>query len=92
MSQFKEMFRPAKDAENSVPEDVAPDRASSPRLVDTASFGHAELAPRPTAIEQTGLSMDLLSDLTVKHLFNGGILTIAELTTSRGARSSRVGA
>ena len=80
MSRFKEVYRPEQDAENSVHDDVAPKRAESPCLVDAASLGHVALAPRPTTIEQTGLSMDLLADLIVKHLFNGGILTIAELT------------
>ncbi|MBT8441725.1 MAG: hypothetical protein KJO76_04995, partial [Gammaproteobacteria bacterium] len=80
MTELKELLRPARDAENSVRADVTPNQASSPEPVDAASLGHAELAPRPTTIEQTGLSMNLLADVTVKHLFNGGVLTIADLT------------
>lgn len=38
------------------------------------------LAPRPLRREDTGLSESFLADLLTKHLLEGGVLTIAELT------------
>jgi predicted ATPase with chaperone activity len=41
---------------------------------------HSAIAPRPTTIEETGLSENYLADLIAKHLLQGGALTIAELS------------
>jgi hypothetical protein len=42
------------------------------------------LAPRPGTVQQTGLSVDLLGDLTAKHLLGAGVLTFSELTSRLG--------
>ena len=40
---------------------------------------HQMIAPRPKTIEETGLSMQFLGDLLVKHINDGGILNIGQL-------------
>jgi len=37
------------------------------------------IAPRPQSIAATGLSLGFLSELTEKHLFEGGVLTMRDL-------------
>src|SRR5262245_48199869 len=39
----------------------------------------ARLAPRPTKVAQTGLSVSFLSDLTGKHLATAGVLALSQL-------------
>jgi predicted ATPase with chaperone activity len=39
----------------------------------------AERAPAPTTLEETGLSMTFLGDLTIKHLLEGGDLSLVQL-------------
>jgi hypothetical protein len=39
----------------------------------------AEIAPRPRTVADTGLSQSFLGELVEKHLFDGGVLTIAAL-------------
>jgi hypothetical protein len=39
-----------------------------------------KLAPRPTRLEDTGLRETFLADLVAKHLLQGGVLTMGELT------------
>jgi hypothetical protein len=39
-----------------------------------------KLAPRPNTLAETGLSESFLGDLVVKHLLDGGVLTLANLT------------
>ena len=53
--------------------------------VDTSSHDATlnrleKLAPRPITIAATGLSENFLADLLAKHLFNGGVLTMSDLT------------
>ena len=79
MSQVEEILRPVTDAERGVQDNLTPNHAGPPGPADTPLAEHVELAVRPTTIEQTGLSINVLADLTVKHLFNGGVLTISEL-------------
>jgi tetratricopeptide (TPR) repeat protein len=40
-----------------------------------------KLAPRPVRLEDTGLSETFVADLLSKHLLQGGVLTMAELTS-----------
>ena len=40
-----------------------------------------KLAPRPTRLEETGLRETFVADLLAKHLLQGGVLTMGELTT-----------
>ncbi len=42
------------------------------------------LAPRPTSLESTGLSPELLADLALKHLLRAGSLTLASLCDRLG--------
>ena len=49
-------------------------RALSPELQRLAT-----LSPRPTALEQTGLSLTFLADLLAKHLATSGVLTGSQL-------------
>ena len=39
-----------------------------------------KLAPRPTRLEDTGLGETFVADLVAKHLLQGGVLTMGELT------------
>lgn len=39
----------------------------------------AQIAPRPTALEQTGLSLTFVADLLGKHLATAGVLTAGQL-------------
>jgi hypothetical protein len=52
----------------------------SPNIQDVALVRLEKLAPRPITIAATGLSETFLADLIAKHFFNGGVLTIAELS------------
>jgi hypothetical protein len=47
----------------------------------TKPEGNAQqvIAPRPRTIEETGLSIQFLADLLVKHIYDGGVLNIAQL-------------
>lgn len=40
----------------------------------------AELAPAPTTLEETGLSESFLGDLVTKHLLDGGVLSLPQLS------------
>jgi len=42
------------------------------------------LAPRPTSLESTGLTPELLADLALKHLLRAGSLTLASLCDRLG--------
>lgn len=44
----------------------------------------AKLAPRPTTVEDTGLSITFLADLLGKHLANAGVLTTSQLIDRLG--------
>ncbi len=44
----------------------------------------ADLAPRPTTIEQTGLTESFVVDLVAKHLIDGGVLTMSTLCKRMG--------
>ena len=53
----------------------------APARVANLAVGRLEkLAPRPNTLADTGLSEAFLGDLVVKHLFEGGVLTMAALT------------
>jgi predicted ATPase with chaperone activity len=50
---------------------------------NVADFGMTrleKLAKRPNNIKETGLSESFLSDLVAKHLLDGGVLTLSDLT------------
>lgn len=54
--------------------------ARMPAVRDTAAAVlAAEIAPRPRTVAETGLSQSFLGELLEKHLFDGGVLTIAAL-------------
>lgn len=59
--------------QQAVPDDEEP-AATSPELLRIA-----ELAPRPTTLAQTGLSLTFLADLLGKHLATAGVLTTSQL-------------
>ncbi|MDH3768012.1 MAG: hypothetical protein OES99_06120, partial [Gammaproteobacteria bacterium] len=40
---------------------------------------HEQLAPRPTSIEETGLTDAFIAELIVKHLYEGGVLSMPDL-------------
>jgi hypothetical protein len=65
---------------NSLPQNyqLAPeDEASEPITPELQRL--AGLSPRPTTIEQTGLSLTFLADLLGKHLASAGVLTTSQL-------------
>lgn len=47
--------------------------------VSPAANAQQVIAPRPRTIEETGLSIQFLADLLVKHLNDGGVLNIGQL-------------
>jgi len=49
------------------------------------------VAPRPTSIEQTGLSQSLLQELLLKHLLAGGVLTKQQMVTKLGVCGGIIG-
>ena len=57
--------------------------------MDPDSLHAANLAPRPQTLEATGLSLSFLCDLTEKHLFEGGVLSLRDLV-KRTALSGRL--
>jgi len=48
-------------------------------IVSPAANAQQVIAPRPRTIEETGLSIQFLADLLVKHLNDGGVLNIRQL-------------
>ncbi len=50
----------------------------------------AALAPRPRTVAETGLSPTLLDELVVKHLSEGGVMTLADLSSSTALAGSIV--
>ena len=50
------------------------------RLDEIGQAKISKLAPRPTKLEETGLSETFVADLVAKHLLDRGALTIAELS------------
>jgi hypothetical protein len=53
---------------------------AAPKVANVALGRLEKLAPRPNAVADTGLSEAFLGDLVVKHLLEGGVLTMAALT------------
>jgi len=53
---------------------------SAPKVANLALGRLEKLAPRPNTVADTGLSEAFLGDLVVKHLLEGGVLTMAALT------------
>ncbi len=49
-----------------------------------------ELAPVPQTLEDTGLGLHFLADLTCKHLYDGGVLTARELVCRLGLPNALV--
>jgi predicted ATPase with chaperone activity len=54
--------------------------ATAAKVADLGMSRLEKLAKRPNSIEETGLSESFLSDLIGKHLLDGGVLTLANLT------------
>ena len=61
---------------SSVPAKAVPTMSVSSRL--------AQVAPRPTSLESTGIAPDMLADLLLKHLFRAGPLTGSTLAERLG--------
>jgi len=55
--------------------------SSDVRLDQLGQAKISKLAPRPTQLEDTGLSAPFVADLVAKHLLTTGALTIADLST-----------
>lgn len=50
-----------------------------PDELEASELAIAVLAPRPKTIAETGMGMNFLGELTEKHLFEGGVLSMREL-------------
>ncbi len=49
---------------------------------ETSSINnHSTLAPRPRDVEETGLSQNFLEDLILKHLYDGGVMPVQDLSS-----------
>jgi hypothetical protein len=69
---------------NTVPTDfVEVEVAESPEISPEV-LRLARLAPRPTAVVQTGLSLTFLADLLGKHFLTAGVLTTSQLIERMG--------
>lgn len=55
--------------------------SSDMRLDEIGQAKISKLAPRPTKLEDTGLSETFVADLVAKHLLDRGALTIAEMSS-----------
>ena len=55
--------------------------SSDMRLDEVGQAKISKLAPRPTKLEDTGLSENFVADLVAKHLLGRGALTIADLSS-----------
>ena len=55
--------------------------SSDTRLDEIGRAKISKLAPRPTKLEDTGLSETFVADLVAKHLLDRGALTIAEMSS-----------
>ncbi len=55
--------------------------SSDTRLDEIGRAKISKLAPRPTQLEDTGLSETFVADLVAKHLLDRGALTIAEMSS-----------
>ncbi|MBR9829110.1 MAG: AAA family ATPase [Oceanospirillales bacterium] len=54
--------------------------AGSTEAADTSQAQHLRtLAPRPLALDETGLSRHFLTELMIKHLYDAGLLTLKQL-------------
>jgi hypothetical protein len=64
---------------------------ASTQLLDTAPdrVSLARIAPRPKLLVETGLNASFVADLVAKHLLEGGVLTMAQLS-SRVALSGSI--
>jgi len=56
---------------------------SAAQLLDAATdrSSLAHIAPRPKVLAETGLSASFVADLIAKHLLEGGVLTMAQLSS-----------
>ncbi|MFZ9060605.1 MAG: AAA family ATPase [Steroidobacteraceae bacterium] len=61
---------------------IASDALQSPD--SSCKQSASAIAPRPRTVAETGLSLGLLCDLVEKHLFEGGVLTLASLVRRCG--------
>ena len=50
------------------------------KVADVALARLQRLAPRPTKLDETGLSESFLADLVGKHILDGGVLSLADLS------------
>lgn len=55
-------------------------RTGAGRVTQLGMSRLQKLAPRPTRLEDTGLGETFVADLVAKHLLQGGVLTMGELT------------
>ncbi|MEJ2137944.1 MAG: AAA family ATPase [Gammaproteobacteria bacterium] len=60
--------------------EVAEDTNAGGNVADLALNRLEKLAKRPSTVAETGLNESFLGDLVVKHLLDGGILTLGDLT------------
>lgn len=64
---------------STLPEELPPESDDSSEAVSPELRRIAQLAPRPTTLAQTGLSLTFLADLLGKHLATAGVLTTSQL-------------
>ena len=60
--------------------DAIATQALEPSSVDAGQHLPGQLAPRPIHVEDTGLSDLFIADLVTKHLYEGGVLDLVELS------------
>ena len=66
------------------PTEIVDGNVALSREVSPEMRRFARLAPRPTTVAQTGLSLTFLGDLLCKHMMSAGVLTTSELIERLG--------
>lgn len=64
---------------STAPKDLVDGKVAASPEISPELLRLARLAPRPTTLAQTGLSLTFLGDLLGKHLLSAGVLTNSEL-------------
>jgi predicted ATPase with chaperone activity len=60
--------------------DAVATQTLEPSAVDASRHAPEQLAPRAVKVEDTGLSDLLIADLIIKHLYEGGVLDLLQLS------------
>ena len=72
------------------PTELADGKVAAAPEISPAMLRLTRLAPRPTTVAQTGLSITFLADLLGKHFLSAGVLTTSQLIERMGVAGTIV--